>query len=292
MSPTANVRAIRSLEELKGALGRFGGETREALQAAEQEIRRTLDWLQERLNYWRSEVWRWQEEVRQAEADLDSCLASGYDDEDGRYHAPNCSAEEHALRQAQVRLREAEAELQNVQRWMKAVGEAVAQYRVQARRLQDLADTRTEKAQAFLGRKISDLEQYTAFIAAGVATFGPAFLNAVRSQYQTMRSKARSKAVRLSKRQEIELVQKTGRGTRDWRGSELRQLKSGKFPKDYHGHHINNVARFPDSTSNPDNIRFATPKEHLRLHHGDWRNNTSGKMFNRKSLLVQWARYK
>jgi len=78
MSPSANVQAIHSLEDLKGALGRFRGEARETLQAAEQEIRRTLDWLQERLNYWRSEVRRRQEKMWQAQEALARCRASGY----------------------------------------------------------------------------------------------------------------------------------------------------------------------------------------------------------------------
>jgi hypothetical protein len=167
MSLSAQVRSIQALEDLKGAPGRFGGEAQMALQAAELEIRRTLDWLQERLNYWRSEVQRRREEVRQAEADLARCRTSGYY-EDGRYHAPDCSAEERALRQAQVRLREAEAELQNVQRWMKAVGEAVDTYRTQAQRLGRLIAIDLPKANAFLERKIAELQAYLAVIAPTV----------------------------------------------------------------------------------------------------------------------------
>jgi len=272
MSPTANVRAIRSLEDLKGALGRFGGEAREALQAADREIRRTLDWLQERLNYW-------QREVEQCQRAYDACMRSR--DRDGR--GPSCNAEAAALRRAQ-------AELTNVRRWLAQVQQVAGSYHVQARRLQNLATVHTEKAQAFLGRKIGDLEQYVA-LASGVAMLGPPLLNAVRSQYQMVRSRVGQQAVRLAKQQEVALVQKTHRGTRDWSRLELRQLKSGQFPKGYHGHHINNVARFPDLADNPDNIRFVTPQEHKRLHHWKW-SNTSGKMFNRKSLMVQWARYK
>jgi hypothetical protein len=164
MRLSAQVRSIQALEDLKGALGRFGGEAQMALQAAEQEIRRTLDWLQERRNYWCSEVQRRQEEVRQARADLASCRASGYY-EDDRYHAPDCSAEERALYEAQVRLREAEEELRNVQQWMKAVGEAVATYRTQAQRLGRLITTELPKANAFLERKIAELQAYLAVTA-------------------------------------------------------------------------------------------------------------------------------
>lgn len=291
MSSGASVRAIQALDDMKGSLNRFAGEAREALQATEQEIHRTQDWLQERLNHWRNEVQRRQEEVRRAEAALAHCLASGYHDRDGYYHAPDCSAYERAVFQARARLQEAEAEMQNSQRWMKAVGDAAVQYRAQARHLQALVTAHAEKAQAFLGRKITDLERYVA-LASGVGAFGPAFVNALRSQYQTVRTRVGQRAVELAKQQEIELVQGTGRGTRDWRRLELRQVKRGQFPKGYHGHHINNVQRFPDLAANPNNIKFVTWKEHLRLHHGAWRNNTSGKMFNRKSLMVQWAKDK
>jgi len=167
MRLSAQVRSIQALEDLRGAVGRFGGEAQIVLQAAEQEIRRTLDWLQERLNYWRSEIQRRQEEVRQARADLASCRASGYY-EDDRYHAPDCSAEERALYEAQVRLREAEEELRNVQQWMKAVGEAVATYRTQAQRLGRLIATDLPRANVFLERKIAELQAYLAVTAPTV----------------------------------------------------------------------------------------------------------------------------
>jgi len=160
MSPSAQVQSIQALDDLKGALGRFAGESQEALQAAEQEIRRTLDWLQERLNHWQNEVRRRQEEVRRAEVALARCQASGYYDREGHYHAPDCSAYEHALRQAQIRLQEAESELRSVQQWMKVVGEAVAAYRTQAQRLGQLLATDLPKAEAFLQHKIADLHAY------------------------------------------------------------------------------------------------------------------------------------
>jgi len=162
MSSSANVQSIQALEDLKGALGRFSGEAQEALGAAEQEIRRTLDWLHERLNHWQNEVRRRQEEVRQAMDALRRCQASGYSDRDGHYHAPDCSAYERALRQAQARLEEAERELRNVQHWTRQVEQAAGDYHVQARRLQQLAATENQKAQAFLERAIGDLERYMA----------------------------------------------------------------------------------------------------------------------------------
>jgi DNA repair exonuclease SbcCD ATPase subunit len=174
MSLSAQVQSIQALDDLKGALGRFAGEGQEALQAAEQEIRRTLDWLQERLNHWQNEVRRRQEEVRRAEAALARCQASGYYDREGHYHAPDCSAYERTLRQAQIHLQEADAELRNVQRWTQLVQQAIGKYHAQARRLQDLATVHTEKAQAFLGRAIADLEKYLAVVPSLVSSSGVA----------------------------------------------------------------------------------------------------------------------
>ena len=170
MSSSAHVQSIQALEDLKGALGRFSGEAQEALGAAEQEIRRTLDWLHERLNHWQNEVRRRQEEVRQAMDALLRCQASGYHDRDGHYHAPDCSAYERALRQAQARLQEAEAELANVRRWAAQVQQATAAYQAQERRLQEVTTTQSERAQASLERAITDLERYLTVAPPPVAS--------------------------------------------------------------------------------------------------------------------------
>jgi len=172
MSASAHVQSIQALDDLKGALGCFRGEAQEALGAAEQEIRRTQDWLQERLNYWQNEVNRRQEEVRRAAAALARCQASGYTDREGRYHAPDCTAYEHTLQQAQRRLQEAEMELVNVRRWLAQVHQAAADYQVQARRLRELTTTQTEKAQAFLGQAVVDLERYLAVAPLSVSVIG------------------------------------------------------------------------------------------------------------------------
>jgi hypothetical protein len=160
MSSSAKVLDIFTLENLKGALTRFEGEAKEALQAADQEIHRTLDWLQERLNHWQNQVRRWQAEVDRAKSVLARCQASGYRDERGNYHPPNCSAYELDLRQAQAGLGEAEAELRNVQQCMRLVQQAATDYQRQAQRLGQMLTTDLVKAKAFLDRKFADLARY------------------------------------------------------------------------------------------------------------------------------------
>ncbi len=163
MAASANVFAIHVLEELRGALNRFGGEAQGSLSAAELEIRRTFDWLQERLNHWQNEARRRQEQVRQTQAALAHCQSSGYyDPQTGRQYIPDCSAYKNALLQAQVRLREAEAELRTAQEWGRLLQQATADYQRQAQRLAAALSNDLPKATALLGRAMTTLYSYTA----------------------------------------------------------------------------------------------------------------------------------
>ncbi|MBL7065840.1 MAG: hypothetical protein ISS49_16815 [Anaerolineae bacterium] len=169
MSEAALVRDIETLRDMEGSQGRFAGEIREALNAAELEIRRTLDWLQERLHHWQREVERWRQEVQRARAALERCLRSGYRDRNGHYHPPDCSAYQTALFAAERRLQAAEAELSNTRKWLACVREAEAPYRVEARRLERMAFADIPRARALLNRKIADLEAYLAVSVAEAA---------------------------------------------------------------------------------------------------------------------------
>lgn len=169
----ANVQAIHALDEFRGALARFGSDAQNGLTAAAQEIQRTNDWLAERMNYWRNEVMRRQAAVQQAEAALARCQASGYYDRDGHYHAPDCSAYQAAVLQARVRLREAEAELRNVQQWTRLVQQAIAEYQREAQRLAAILGNDLPKASALLANSANILQSYTTMSApfpAGVTT--------------------------------------------------------------------------------------------------------------------------
>ncbi len=161
MSPSAHVQSVQAIDDLKKATSRFEVETREVLRAAEQEIRRVEEWLQERLAHWRLQVQRRQEELRRAEAALARCRASGYrDPKTGAYHTPSCTAEQLAVSQARTRLQEGEAELQNVQHWMRMVSQAATSYRAQSQRLGRVLSGDLPKANAFLGAKVTELQAY------------------------------------------------------------------------------------------------------------------------------------
>ncbi|MCX7840843.1 MAG: hypothetical protein N2559_15520 [Anaerolineae bacterium] len=158
-----NVQAIHALDDLRAALVRFASEAQSTLDAAQQEIQRTLDWLTERANYWRNEVTRREALVRQAEAALARCQASAYyDSRTGRSYVPDCSAYQTALLQARVRLREAEAELQNVQQWTRHIQQAIAEYQREAQRLTVFLSNDLPKATTLLTNSANILRSYVA----------------------------------------------------------------------------------------------------------------------------------
>lgn len=160
---------IQTLTDLRAALGRFAGRTQECLHTAEIEINRTLEWLHERVVHWQREMERAQQEATRAEMVLRGCLASGYRDQQGHYHQPNCSRETRALEQALAHLRECQGNLQTAQAWRSQVEHAVNEYRGKARRTHDLASGHTERAQAFLDKTAARYENVRA-AASGVGS--------------------------------------------------------------------------------------------------------------------------
>src|SRR5712692_8024844 len=132
MGSSANVQSIAALEDLRGALMRFKDEAQKALQAAEMEIQRTRAWLQDRLQYWQSELRRRRRAWEEAQAALEACLAMA---ESTGLGILACRPLEAAGARARRRVEEAEQELRTVQVHMKRVEEATASYQRQARQL-------------------------------------------------------------------------------------------------------------------------------------------------------------
>src|SRR4051812_7152130 len=129
MNPTAQVHGIEKLATFKDALARFGVEAQEALDTAAVAIRRTLDELHDRLKFWQAEVYRRQEDVNRARADLAHSRAL----HEGRH--TGTTEQEITLLKAQQRLREAEAKVEAVRRWLRRLPDAIAEYQGVARHL-------------------------------------------------------------------------------------------------------------------------------------------------------------
>ena len=285
MAGRVQIRDPQRLEEFRAALGRFRERTLSSLRATDAGIDETARWLDERRGHWERAVVRCKQAVEEARAEYEACLSSS-DDDGGR---PDCSTEARALARAKEQLAAAEQALRTVRAYQQRLQEAAERYRRQASTMRQVVEGQSKRAEAALAEARSALEAYQRVsVMAGVLGVGTTLM-VLKSGYASARNSVGSSAVRHARRQEKALVQATGRGTRQWGKSELRQLQRGTFPKGYYGHHVNNFARFPEQGGNPDNIRFVTFGEHLAAHQGSFRNNSSGKMLNRKSLLKQWA---
>jgi chromosome segregation ATPase len=160
MSQSARVNSLDALKALHAALSRFGPEGQEALGAAEIEIRRTFDFLEEQLKAWRQQVEKRQEDVNRARADLAHARALRQGERSGYVE------QEIALNKARKRLREAEEKVVAVKRWLLHLPQAVGEYEGPARRLAGLLDADLKQGLALLDNKIAALEAYMAVQAA------------------------------------------------------------------------------------------------------------------------------
>jgi chromosome segregation ATPase len=156
MSQSARVNSLDALKALHAALARYGPDAREALGAAEMEIRRVFDYLHNQLKHWQRQVERRQEDVNRARADLTHARAMRQGERSGYVE------QEIALRKAQVRLREAEEKVVVTKRWLLHLPQAVNEYEGPARRLAGLLDSDFKQGLAVLADKIAILEAYTA----------------------------------------------------------------------------------------------------------------------------------
>lgn len=165
MNLGANVRSLDALADFKASLTRFKFDTEATLGQIDHELQHTQGWLEERLNHWRSEHRRRQEDLQRTQADLNRCLASGYRDRDGNYHPPDCRSQESKSREAKSRVAEAEGQLQTVMHWSQMVQQASDAYRAQARRLAGQLSTELPKAAASLENQINSLRAYLSMSA-------------------------------------------------------------------------------------------------------------------------------
>ena len=112
------------------------------------------------------------------------------------------------------------------------------------------------------------------FLAAGIAAIG--FIPGGKAI-----TSLRKLAVRQAWKQEVSLVSRTGRGTTRWSALQKAQLLSTRRVSGYIGHHINSVKAFPNLAGNPNNIKFVQYRFHLRIHGGNWKNATTGRLVKR-----------
>jgi hypothetical protein len=91
-----------------------------------------------------------------------------------------------------------------------------------------------------------------------------------------------------AKRLEVQLVKVTGEGTLDWTPEEIDYIqRTGLLPRGIVGHHINDVAQFPEWAGDPRNIMFVRGQEEdLAEHGGNFQNSTVGPLIDRAAMIL------
>lgn len=139
-------------------------------------------------------------------------------------------------------------------------------------------------------------------INAFVDVFGLIVENLIRYKPSkvTPQSGSRGTAINRAWKQEQDLINRTGQGTRNWTPEEIEMIKNGRSGKEltstmsnagYTGHHINNVSDFPQLKGDPRNIVFLQNAnhpsgidEHLYSnagHRGNYDTKTKGRLIDR-----------
>lgn len=167
MNKGADVSSIQTLQDLAAALKNFSRRRRELLDDVERSVSRRIERLEERRDGWERELGRRRDDYESA------------DEEDDSYHL-------------QMRVEEAEENLQQAERWLERVREAAISYTRSAR---TLAAGDDERAFAFLQDRIAELEKYLAIkldsgsTGSAFSFKGPGILpNAIGALEQTVAS--------------------------------------------------------------------------------------------------------
>ena len=165
-----DLKDIQTIFDLKTAINRFSDGIQIALKAANTEINRTFEWLQERMSYWQHEIECAQQELSRAQADLRRCENSGYYDDDGYYHQPYCGCEEQAVERATSYLKQSNEALQTVRGWYNRIEQTASDHMSAANQLNKIADWQSEKAQINLNQTAEKYEavQSTAGQVGGI----------------------------------------------------------------------------------------------------------------------------
>jgi hypothetical protein len=136
MASNIHVTSTIALEELEAAIGRFSSKAQEAIEAAEHEIARRMDTLDQIIVDYKRAVNGWQR---------------AYDEPD---------SEEDDVSSIRHKLEEAEDNLGEAKQWQRRAEESYSEYRKRAKQVSYLADEHSNKARAFLKDRIKELYDY------------------------------------------------------------------------------------------------------------------------------------
>jgi multidrug resistance efflux pump len=155
MSDSAQVTAIDAINDLRVALVCFGEAAAEALVAAEAEVRRTEEWVEDQLKSWQQEVRQCEDEVFQAKTELTRRKMLSFGD-----RPVDTTDQEVALRRAVARLEHAQDQVEVSRRWVRQWPHEINEYRGPTGQLKGLLEGELPRACTLLERKIASLQTY------------------------------------------------------------------------------------------------------------------------------------
>jgi len=155
MGESAQVTSIDSLKHLYEGIVQYREDAKNALISVEMECRRATDFLNQQKAYWAEELKRRKEKLAMAQSELHRKKLQAKPG-----GAVQDSDQKEAVRLATARVREAEAKIEVVKKWVSPLQHAIDEYHGKSRPLGDMLEGEVEKSLGLLGRMVDALEAY------------------------------------------------------------------------------------------------------------------------------------
>lgn len=159
---SAKVHSLDRLADFKAALHTFIDKAKSAMSGNTLSIRRSQDWLEQQVHFWKAEIVRAEDEVFHAKRELARRRMLRVGD-----RPIDTTEQEKLLRRAQMRLAFAEEKRDNAKSWLLRLPDAIDEYDGKARPFQDALETDMVKAVVFLEHKLAALEEYQRVASPG-----------------------------------------------------------------------------------------------------------------------------
>jgi hypothetical protein len=147
-----NLHDIQALIDLQEAIRHFTGHVEVEHLGINREIRSSKEWINGCVLRLTHEMEKCRQAVHQAEIALSHCRSQQSRDRERDDSFPSCSAEEVALRQAEIRLLESQQDLEKARFWRSQFQSAWDEYHREEERLVSLMQAHSEKTLAELSR--------------------------------------------------------------------------------------------------------------------------------------------
>lgn len=153
MADQAHISDLDAIESFRSALVVFVSKTRQALESAQDAVKKTRGWLQtEQPQHWMAQIRQRQKKLDQAQAELMSARFSEFVD--------SPTVQQMAVRKCRQALEEAQQKLERTKTWAREYDRAVAPITRKLEGLRDYLDNDLARAVAHLGEVQKILTAY------------------------------------------------------------------------------------------------------------------------------------